>query len=87
VSAATKLLVYHSYGLLIHKLGQYEVDHLIPLELGGSNAIANLWPEPAPGYHAKDRVETVLHHRVCDARGGLIKAQEAIAADWTTALD
>jgi 5-methylcytosine-specific restriction endonuclease McrA len=27
--------------------GAFEVDHLIPLELGGDNVIANLWPEAA----------------------------------------
>ena len=98
VSAATKLLVYHSYGILTHQIlsklpilgktvpGQYEIDHLIPLELGGSNAIDNLWPEPAPEYHIKDGVETALHNRVCSQHGGLIKAQNDIATDWTIAL-
>lgn len=27
--------------------GSTELDHLIPLELGGDNTIENLWPEPA----------------------------------------
>jgi hypothetical protein len=31
--------------------GAYEVDHLIPLELGGDNVIANLWPEAAERHH------------------------------------
>ena len=48
--------------------GAFEVDHLVPLELGGDNVIANLWPEPAephPGFHEKDRVENYLHRQVC----------------------
>ena len=41
----------------------YEVDHLVSLELGGSNALANLWPEHyygAWGARTKDRLENTL---------------------------
>ena len=37
-----------------------EIDHIIPLELGGSNDIANLFPEPgagAAGFREKVRLE------------------------------
>ena len=33
---------YAEYGITSHAPGQYEVDHLVSLELGGSNDIANL---------------------------------------------
>jgi hypothetical protein len=33
--------VYEEYGVKSHGSGVYEVDHLIPLELGGSNSIRN----------------------------------------------
>jgi len=59
---------YAEYGIQYHSPGQYDVDHLIPLELGGSNDIANLWPEaasPKPGFHEKDQVENYLHDQVC----------------------
>lgn len=78
--------VYAEYGVKTHKPGQYEVDHLIPLELGGSNDIANLFPEaaePRPGFHEKDRVEDYLHDQVCEGKMSLREAQRQIATDWT----
>lgn len=68
-----------SYGSAI------EIDHIVALELGGSNDIANLFPEHAqtrPGYHTKDRLENRLHRMVCDGRIALAAAQRAIASDW-----
>jgi hypothetical protein len=39
-----------AYGLTGQRLSDYELDHLIPLELGGAPAeAANLWPEPWNG--------------------------------------
>src|SRR5437764_1619157 len=45
VPEAVKRKVYALYGIQQHEPGEYEVDHLISLELGGSNSIRNLWPE------------------------------------------
>jgi hypothetical protein len=46
VSTATKKQVYAEYGVSYPQApGAYEVDHFIPLEIGGSNDIRNLWPE------------------------------------------
>src|SRR5690242_1314069 len=47
VSTSLKKQVYAAYGVKSRLPGQYEVDHLVSLQLGGSNDIANLWPEPA----------------------------------------
>jgi hypothetical protein len=65
--------------------GAFEVDHLIPLELGGDNVIANLWAEPAeprPGFHEKDKVENYLHQQVCSGAMTLAESQQQIATDW-----
>ena len=48
VSTATKEQVYAEYGVSYPQpLGAYEVDHFIPLEIGGSNDLKNLWLEAA----------------------------------------
>jgi hypothetical protein len=62
-----------------------ELDHLVPLELGGSNDATNLWPEYPPTPNPKDKVEDTLNAAVCDGRVKLAAAQAAIAADWLTA--
>ena len=80
-----RLAAYGSRG----PLSAFELDHLIPLELGGAPAaVANLWPEPwigTQGARTKDHVENVLHARVCAKTMRLAIAQQAIATDWRTA--
>lgn len=82
VLPSTKDAVFAAYGISAHRAGQYEIDHLVPLELGGNNTRANLWPEIAPGYGEKDTVENELHAAVCSGRTALRRAQEQIASDW-----
>ncbi len=87
VPSSEKDQVYAEYGIYSHSSGQYEVDHLVPLELGGSNDIANLWPEsasPTPGFHQKDEVENYLHDQVCSGGMSLKDAQKQIASSWLT---
>jgi len=62
-----------------------ELDHLVPLELGGSNDATNLWPEYPPSPNPKDKVEDALNAAVCDGKVKLAAAQAAIAYDWMTA--
>jgi hypothetical protein len=62
-----------------------ELDHLVSLELGGSNDITNLWPEVGSLPNPKDKVENALNRAVCDGQVSLAAAQRAIATDWMTA--
>jgi hypothetical protein len=79
-----------AYGLASSTSGQVELDHLTPLELGGSDDVSNLWPEPSDIPNAgfrnrKDEVENALRAAVCSGRITLAAAQLAIAGNWTTA--
>lgn len=66
--------------------GDYELDHLVPLALGGSpNSARNLWPEPGSSPNPKDTLEAALHNLVCARRLTLIAGQQAIATNWVTA--
>jgi len=85
VPQSEKDLVYAEYGITHHSKGEYEVDHIVSLELGGSNDIANLYPEaaePKPGFHEKDQVENYLHDLVCSGKTPLSQAQEVIRTNW-----
>jgi hypothetical protein len=77
------------YGYSDTNMSDYEEDHFIPLELGGSpRDPGNLWPEPragSPNSYSKDSVENRLKSAVCDGQATLTAAQNALVANWTTA--
>ena len=95
VSSATKQAVYVAYGLVGNHSGYCggskgcEVDHLISLELGGSNDAANLWAQSYESQpwnaRRKDHLENTLHALVCSGRLSLSEAQRAIAENWIEA--
>lgn len=72
-----------------------ELDHLVPLELGGADGMGNIWPECGPdgaaladrNFKIKDRVENYLANEVKAGRMPLDAAQRGIAEDWTQYLD
>ena len=68
-------VAYHAYGT--PQSEKTELDHLVPLELGGSNDATNLWPEYPPTPNPKDKVENALNAAVCDGRVKLAAAQDA----------
>jgi len=98
VPASLKRAVFVEYlGAVPAHPGDYEVDHLISLELGGSNDIKNLWPESYQGKwnaRVKDKVEdrmAALVRQELQAHGHdaaaalLARFQREIASDWIAA--
>ena len=81
-----KFSVEREYGMPAAYYGySIEIDHIIPLELGGSNAIGNLYPEPGRGaanYHLKDAAENRAKEWVCDGRLSLAAARRGFATNW-----
>lgn len=79
----------------------YELDHLIPLEIGGApKDPKNLWAQPwgkgfsKPGHkpldcgaHVKDALENRLKVLVCSNKVPLDVARAAIAANWIAAYN
>jgi hypothetical protein len=53
--------------------GAGEIDHLVPLCLGGANTARNLWPQQR--FKAKDRLEARLCREVCSGRLTLAAAR------------
>ena len=97
-SDALKNQVFVTYGMVNPRDGgaSYEVDHRLPLSLGGRDELQNLWPQSrtAPGFNAwiKDRLEDRLYNLVCHPKPGdptvtLLQAQAVFLGDWTKGYD
>jgi hypothetical protein len=83
--------ILRRYGLPPGMHPDYQIDHLIPLCLGGSDDPSNLWPQPRRSIEetwnaeAKDRLERMMCIVVCDGQIDITAAQEAFATDWIAA--
>ena len=84
-----KRAVYAAYGITHWKRGEFEVDHLISLSLGGSNSQKNLWPQSYQtepwNAHTKDQLELRLLELVRAGKVDLHTAQQQMAKDWIAA--
>jgi hypothetical protein len=83
----TRRRVFAEYGINGHS-GSFEVDYLITPDLGGTESMRNLWPQPYSvrwNAHVKDRLEERLHELVCSGKLDLSTAQHDIAVNWIDA--
>jgi hypothetical protein len=77
-------------GLDVATLHDYELDHIIPLEVGGhprnpSNLMLQRW-EGDNSARTKDKLENRLHAFVCKGKLSLKDAQTCIAENWQACL-
>jgi hypothetical protein len=83
-----KVEAFANYGVSIHDRDVYQVDQLVPVVLGGSNEVGNLWPQALGGQRGaavKDRLERHMRGLVCSDKLSLRAAQKAIAGNWWSA--
>jgi hypothetical protein len=79
------------YGLEPGPHPNYEIDHLVPLAIGGADSDAKLWPqerrplEPVWNAEKKDPLEWKLRDLICANAIDIREAQHSIAEDWTEA--
>jgi hypothetical protein len=91
VSLATEVAVMKEYGISSDATTErkYQIDYLVNPQLGGTDDIRNLWPQPYSNgrwnAHAKDVLERHLHQMVCNHTVDLAEAQKEIAGDWIAA--
>jgi hypothetical protein len=78
--------VFSRYQIPWRRRLEFKVDHLIPLELGGADAVENLWPQSlyVRPYNAmrKELLTECLLARIAAGKMTLAKAQEEISEDW-----
>ena len=89
IPMAVRQAVFHEYGMDRSQPREFEVDHLITPELGGTDDIRNLWPEPYAttewNAYVKDELEDRLRQLVCQGKLDLPTAQRDIATNWIAA--
>jgi len=98
-SAAQKNQTYAWYNIAkpkrnTGKTQTCELDHIIPLQLGGADTLENIWPQCGPKgvklarryFKLKDAVENYLAKAVRNGIIDLETAQHGIAEDWTQFL-
>ena len=84
-----KLKFLREAGLDLDRAVDYELDHFVPLALGGHpRSLDNLWLQRWDGEwnaHLKDRLERRLQVMVCEGRLTLRAAQTAVERNWKRA--
>jgi len=83
-----KVWIMKEYGQPPGHAGDGEIDHILPLCLGGADEAANLWWQPGNGhgtvwtYHLKDKLEAYACREVCGGKVPLATAQGWFMPDW-----
>jgi hypothetical protein len=76
VPSSEKNAIAAAYGIPHNEFSSYEFDHYIPLSIGGSDDITNIWPQPRDEASDKDKVEEQVYDGM---KNGTMTQAEAIA--------
>jgi hypothetical protein len=82
VTATMKSHVFGLYGIGRLRRLLYTIDHLVPLELCGTNNVLNLWPQPKKEARLKDLDENRLATAVHVGKMTLAEAQQEMLQLW-----
>lgn len=82
VSKHMRERVYDRDGVPKGQRRGWTIDHIIPLELGGTNALSNLAAQPKAEARAKDADENRLHLEACAGSITLADARAEIQRKW-----
>lgn len=82
VNTSDKRLIASRYGNIPQsEWSHYEFDHVLPLCVGGSNDMRNLWPQPKGEADDKDKLESTICRQM---KAGTLTQAKAVAQvrDW-----
>jgi hypothetical protein len=78
--------LFDRYHIPWRRRPEFKVDHLIPIELGGADAMENLWPQSLYARpYGVERKELLTRHllaRIAAGKMTLAQAQKEISEDW-----
>jgi hypothetical protein len=90
VTPAMEEAVFKRYRIAAEHRDYYVIDHLIPTELGGADAVQNLWPQRLDarpyGPHRKQVITRKLLELIAANRITISQAQREISEDWISAF-
>ena len=75
VSSSRRLRIYDIYKIPLEDRGDFTIDHIVPLSLGGSNSNLNLWPEHKEVKAKRPKLEVCLYYLIKD---NLINQETAV---------
>ena len=93
-SESLKSEIYKEYGITPRHASEctgpshscYEVDHRLALEDSGADVKENLWIQSYDGNfnaHLKDKLENLVHKKICSGELTIKDAQDIFFGDWT----
>lgn len=90
VTSKTKDAIFAAYNIPENIQNNYTIDRFVAVALGGSNDMANLWPQLVKGERSashKNRVESFLYDQLCAGKLSMQEVQELGSRQWVMVYD